>query len=449
MDASESLARRRAVAELPRRELARLQLERLHRLLAEILPANRLYARKLAGHPASPRSLDELADWPFTTKDDLIAAPPDPASAADSTEPFLARLAANRTYPLDRYVRCHRTSGTRGEPLVVVDTADDWRWWLDGWQFVLDAARIEPTDRVLLAFSFGPFIGFWSAFDAVAARGALTIPTGGLNTVARLQIIESLRATALLCTPSYALHLASAASGRSHDRAASSVRTIVVAGEPGGSTPAVRRRIGDAWNARLIDHAGATEVGPWGFGDDAGEGLFVNESQFYAEFITPGGDRPADPGDLAELVLTTLGRPGAPVIRYRTGDLVRAVRPAPDARGFLFLPGGVVGRADDMLTVRGVNLFPSSLDAVVWSFPSVREYRAAVRKRHELDELIVDVDLDPQDLAPLATELQLRLGLRVVVNRVEPGSLPHFEGKGRRLTDERPPTSPLSPPRPD
>jgi len=430
----EGFDERRWVERLPRGELRALQLERLKRLLATILPDNQFYARKLAEFRTPPESLDELAQWPFTTKGELIAKS---LANDDRTEPVSARLAANRTFPLDRYVRCHRTSGTRGEPLVVLDTADDWQWWIEGWQFVLDAARIDRRDRVVLAFSFGPFIGFWSAFDAVLARGAMTIPTGGMNTLARLQLIQSLRATAVLCTPSYALHLASSAEQEGIDLRACGVRAIVVAGEPGGSIPAVRERIQSAWNAQVIDHAGATEAGPWGYGDASGEGLYVNESQFLAEWIDPATGLAAGDGQVAELVLTSLGRAGAPMIRYRTGDLAKPDRSSSRENQFAFLLGGILGRADDMLTVRGVNIFPSSLEDILWSEPGVREYRATVRKSGALDSLSVDVEGAETDVARLATRLQLRLGLRVEVQQVPAGTLPRFEGKGRRVIDER------------
>lgn len=427
---SAGFAERRQCERASRDALSAWQLDQLHRLLNAILPANDFYQRKLANVRTPPRSLAEFADWPFTTKDELVAA-------SMEHDGGLARLAANRTYPLDRYVRCHRTSGTRGEPLVVLDTADDWRWWLEGWQFVLDTAELDQRDRVAMAFSFGPFIGFWTAFDAVAARGALVIPTGGMTTLARLQTIHALRATVVLCTPSYALHLAAVAEEAGMAPREWGVRSVVVAGEPGGSVPAVRQRIESAWHARVVDHAGATEVGPWGYGDSAGTGLFVNERQFIAEWIDPATGQPAREGELAELVLTTLGRSGAPVLRYRTGDLARPDWTTPRENHFVFLPGGIQGRADDMLTVRGVNLFPSSLDDVAWSEPGVREYRATVRRLGELDELVIDVEGDDVDLASFATRLQLRLGLRVEVRRATSGSLPRFEAKARRVVDER------------
>src|SRR5439155_14646097 len=340
-------------------------------------------------------------------------------------------------FPLARYVRYHHTSGTRGRPMPVLDSAEDWQWWIDCWQFILDAAEIGPEDRAVLAFSFGPFIGFWSAHDALVARGGLVIPTGGMKTLARLELIRRTRATTLLCTPSYALRLAEVAHENRIDPASLEVRRIIVAGEPGGSVPAVRQQIEAAWKAIVIDHAGASEVGPWGYGDKAGRGLFVIETEFIAEFRSLATGAAAHDGELAELVLTTLGRYGSPVIRYRTGDIVRPRFAAEGENHFTLLEGGVLGRADDMLIVRGVNIFPSSLEQIVRSFPEVVEFRATAVKQGSLDALVVEIEdrLDKPDR--VARELKLRLGLKVDVRCVPLGSLPRFEGKGKRFHDQR------------
>ena len=342
---------RRTVEQLSRPQLEALQLQRLNRLLQRILPENRFYADKLAGLRLPLAALTDLAQLPYTTKDELIGETPD-------------GLARHLTFPLEHYVRFHRTSGTRGRPLVILDTAEDWRWWIDTWQFVLDAAEITDHDRAAMAFSFGPFIGFWSAHDALAARGAMVIPCGGMDTRARLDLICQSRATVLCCTPSYALHLAQVAAAEPRDLRDSAVRVIIVAGEPGGSVPAVRDQIERAWQARLIDHAGATEVGPWGYADAGRRGLHVVESEFLAEFRRLDDQRPAQEGELAELILTTLGRFGAPVIRYRTGDVVRPRYHATDNNRFVLLEGGVLGRVDDMLIIRGVNVYPSAIEHI-------------------------------------------------------------------------------------
>jgi phenylacetate-CoA ligase len=425
-----SQAERRALEVFTRAQLERLQLEKLNRLLAQVLPHNRFYAEKLASLNLPLQTVGDLKKLPYTFKQELSLDLPN------------YEFAANLTWPVEHYVRYHRTSGTRGRPMVVLDTAADWQWWMEIWQFVLDAAEIGPEDRVLMAFSFGPFVGFWSAFDAVIARGSLAVPGGGMNTLQRLELMRSCRATVVFCTPSYALHMAEVGAQHQIDVASLEVRRIVVAGEPGGSVPHTKRRIEELWNARVVDHGGASEVGPWGYADASGMGLHVIESEFIAEFLSVETGSDAHDGELAELVLTSLGRFGSPVIRYRTGDLVRPRwTTEPNAEGhlnrFVRLEGGILGRADDMMIVRGVNIFPSSIEQILRGFPEVIEYRLTARRHGAMDELSIDVEDRLAEPVRIANELQVRLGLKVEVRCVPPGSLPRFEGKGKRFVDER------------
>lgn len=414
-----------------RSALDALKLERLRGLLRTILPHNRFYVEKLArvGDATAIASLDELAGWPFTSKEELVEA------AAEAAP-------ANLTWPVERYVRYHQTSGTHGRPLPVFDTAADWQWWMECWREILARGGVGPGDRVLVASSFGPYAGFWSGFEGALAAGALAIPGGGLSTRGRIELARSLRATVLVATPSYALHLAEVAAAEKLDPQRMGVRLVIVAGEPGGSLPAVRSRLAEQWAAEVLDHAGATEVGPWGVGDVRGPGLDVLEPWFHPEFLSTATGAAAGPGELAELVLTTLGRAGAPVIRYRTGDLVRPQWPsatavAAGAPPVVRLVGGILGRTDDMLVIRGVNVFPGAIDDIVRGFPEVVEYRVTVRSRDSLDELAVEIEDRLAAPDRLAREFQVRLGLRVDVRTVPPGSLPRFEGKARRFVDER------------
>lgn len=420
-----SETRRRELESLERNELEEYQLGRLNRLLATILPQNGFYAEKLAHCPTQLESLEQLREFPPTSKEELLW---------DEGQLTLPR---NLTWPTEKYVRYHQTSGTRGRPLSVLDTAEDWNWWIDAWQYVLDAAEISADDRVMMAFSFGPFIGFWSAHDAVIHRGALSIPGGGMNTLARLDLIKRTEATAIFCTPTYALHLAEVAAEHKINLASFAVRKIVVAGETGGSIPATRQRIETAWNARVTDHSGASEVGPWGYGDRQQSGLHVLESEFIPEFLNVETGQPAGEGELSHLLLTSLGRCGLPIIRYRTGDLVRPTWNTPGPNRFALLEGGLLGRADDMMVVRGVNIFPSSIEQIMHSFPEVVEYRLTVRKQGEMDALVVEVEDHMQQPDRIAEELHLRLGLKVDVRLAPAMSLPRYEGKGKRFVDER------------
>ena len=416
---------RRRYESLARQALKRLQLERLSALLDEILPANSFYANKLADAKLPLESFDQLHELPFTFKEELAGVP----ESGD--------LVRNLTFPAERYVRFHETSGTRGRPLVVLDTADDWRWSIDCWQYVLDAAAIEPEDRAFLAFSFGPFLGFWTAHDALVARGCLVVPGGGRDTLGRLALLRTSRATAVFCTPSYALRMAEVAAEHAISLAKMPVRKLIVAGEPGGSIPAMRERIEKAWDAEVLDHSGATEIGPWGYGDRQRRGLHVIESEFIAEFLSVETGQAAAEGELAELVLTNLGRAGCPVIRYRTGDLVRPYWSDEGPNRFVLLEGGVLGRGDDMMIIRGVNIFPSSLEQILHSFPEIVVYRITAYRKGEMDQLAVEIEDRLDQPQRVADELRLRLGLQVEVSTAPSGTLPRFEGKGKRFVDKR------------
>jgi phenylacetate-CoA ligase len=417
-----------ALERLPRERLRELQWRRFRAMTAELLApgAGNAFVRRhwaAAGVAAADdvRGWDDFGRLPFLLKRDLVA---------DQAEcpPF----GTNLTYPLARYVRVHQTSGTTGAPIRWLETQESWDWWARCWVFVLRAAGITPEDRVFFPFSFGLFIGFWAGFEGARALGAMAIPGGGQDTVARLATIERLGATALVCTPSYALHMVEVARERGIDPAKLPVRITVHAGEPGAGIPAVRQRIEDGWGARAFDHAGMTEVGAWGYECEAQAGLHVNESEFIAEVIDPATGAAAREG---ELVLTSLGRVGSPVVRYRSGDHVRvAAGPCACGRTFVRLEGGVLGRFDDMLIVRGVNVFPAAIEAIVRRFAAIDEFQIEVRRRGELDEIRVVVEAAEPAVAPaLAEALRLELGIRLEVLIAPPRSLPRYELKARRV----------------
>ncbi|MBX3420000.1 MAG: phenylacetate--CoA ligase family protein [Pirellulaceae bacterium] len=415
------------------------QLELFNLQLDQILPSNRFYQQKLASAGCIRLGdLNQLAEWPLTTKQELV----DSALSSESG------LSLHHTYSRSAYSRLHRTSGTRGQPLSILDTSDDWRWWSDTWSHVLQAAEMSAEDRVFLAFSFGPFIGFWSAHQACIDLGALVIPGGGMSALARLEFLRQSQANIVCCTPTYALHLAEVAADENFPLADLAVDRLIVAGEIGGSLPAVRQRIESAWQADVVDHAGATEIGPWGFGWRDGCGLHVIETSFIAEIlplpINPAAPETADvespaPSKFGELVLTSLGRFGAPVIRYRTGDVVRVAphNAASDRCRFMWLPDGVIGRVDDMLTIRGVNIFPSSLESLIRKLPEIGEYQVQVTRHRQLDELKLTVEADPDCVAALQKLLLVKLGLRIPIHSVARGTLPRSDAKARRWQDLR------------
>jgi phenylacetate-CoA ligase len=403
------------------------QWTRLVALVQAALPANRfLGARCARAGLADPRDLrtwDDFERLPLTTKSEL-------AEDQAAHPPF----GTNLSYPLDRYVRIHQTSGTTGTPLRWLDTEESWAWWARCWTVVLRAAGVGPGDRVFFPFSFGLFVGFWAGFEGARALGALVIPGGGQDTAQRLAAMESLGATAVCCTPSYALHLAEVARERGIALDRLGVRTTVHAGEPGAGIPAVRARIEAAWGARAYDHAGMTEMGAYGFECAAQAGLHVNEAEFIAEVVDPATGRPAHEG---ELVLSNLGRAGSPLLRYRTGDRVRVARAAcACGRTFLRLDGGILGRVDDMLIVRGVNVFPSALEGIVRRFPAVDEFVIEVYRRGQLDEVRLLLEVQGQAgvvAAAVQEAVRVDLGIRVEAVPVPGQSLPRYELKARRL----------------
>ena len=418
-----------------RRSLESRQLAKLNHLLDQIRPRNAFYEQKFADLPCRVDSLEQWKSFPTTSKEEL-------SKQADASG-----LAPHHTYPTSDYVRFHRTSGSTGRPLIILDRAQDWEWWIRTWQSVLDAARIEAGTTILMAFSFGPFIGFWSAFDACVRRGCRVVPGGGLSTAARIELIQSAGCSVLFSTPSYSLHLAEEAKQRGIDAPDLGIRKVFVAGEPGGSVPAIRNRIETAFQASVFDHAGATEVGPWGMGSADGRAIHVIEEEFIAEFLPyhttefQGGiDTSANLGSAEppmELVLTALGREGAPMLRYRTGDIVAPSFDHDDTIPFVRLEGGVLGRTDQMLTIRAVNVFPSSIEAIMHSIPEIGEFRLIASRHGSMDQLTIEVEDRLHQPMRIKDLLDLRLGLRVDVIDVETGSLPRSTEKAKRFIDRR------------
>lgn len=414
------------------RELLRAhQWDRLTSLVRRVWPDNAFYRRKwlaagLRG-PGDLRSWDDFARLPLTTKDELMqdqAAHP----------PF----GTNLTYPPGAYVRLHQTSGTTGVPLRWLDTPESWDWWARLWCHVFTGAGVQAGDRVFFAFSFGPFIGFWSALAGARRLGLLSITAGGLDSANRLRAIQAVQPTVFLSTPSYALHLAELAREQGVDLAAGSVRVTIHAGEPGANILATKRRIEEAWGARAYDHTGATEVGATGFECVAQDGTHLIESEFIAEVLDPETGLPVPAGAPGELVITSLGRPGMPVVRYRTRDrvLLRTDRCA-CGRSFARMAGGIIGRADDMITVRGINVFPSAIENIVREFPAVAEFQIELSEDRAMQQLRLRVELaagaDAAVLEHLTGALRSRLAIRVEVLPAPPGALPRYAMKARRL----------------
>ena len=410
-------------------ELRKRQLESLNDVIRQIVPGNRFYHRKLS----EAGGLEGFSSWrvfrdrmPFTTKEELV-----------EDQALHPPCGSVLTYPLRRYTRYHQTSGTSGKPLVWLDTRESWQWVVNRWKPTWRAAGAREGDAALFTFSFGPFLGFWSAFEAATQLGICAIPAGGMGSVERLRFIMAQKPRFLCCTPTYALRLLEIAQAEGLDLAESGVEWIIVGGEPGGSVAEIRQSIEEGWRpARLLDHHGMTETGPVTFGDvERPNVLRVVHESFYCEVMKPGANEPVQAGEEGELILTTLGREACPLLRYRTGDIVKKMNlPGEDPAAFA-LDGGIISRADDMVCVRGVNLYPSAVEAVVRSVSGIGEYRVEVDQRKTMAEVSIKFESsngmdDPSE--ELREKLRHAFQLRFNLSRLAPGTLPVFEMKARR-----------------
>jgi phenylacetate-CoA ligase len=423
---------------LDRDALAAHQGAGLTRLLATIHGRNAFYTRKLdaAGlRVGALRFPDDLGRLPLTVKSELaadqVANPP---------------WGTNLTEPLDRYTRYCQTSSTTGRPLRWIDTNESWQWMLECWKAVYGAARVAPGDRVFFPFSFGPFLGFWAGFEAGTQMGLHCVPGGGMSSQIRLSMIHAIAPTVVCCTPTYALRLAEIAAHDWPDEplSESPVRVLIVAGEPGGSIPATRERIERSWGARVIDHHGLTEVGPLSFECWEAPGfLHVNEGEFICEVLDRATGAPLPDGEAGELVVTNLGRTASPIIRYRTGDIVvRRSGPCPCGRTWARLERGILARADDMVNIRGVNVYPAAIEAVVAGCVEVVEHRSVVSAAGSMRSMRLEIELAPGVVEPeavahkVAYHLREALGLTIAVQVVARDVLPRFEMKASRFVVE-------------
>lgn len=422
-----------------RETLTRLQAQRLREQVEHAYRASPFYRRKFdaAGvTPAQVATPEDLRRLPFTTKDELKQSQADHPPWGD----FLA-------VPFEDCLRVHMTSATTGRPLAVLDTKDDWYGFYHSYARSLYAYGVRRSDMVMAAFSYGPWIGYWSGFYAAQDLGALVFPAGGLSTDQRIDALTTYPITVLGCTPSYALFLAEQAAKKGIELAkATRIRITWHTGEPGASIPATKSRIEAAFGARAFDLPGLTEIAAWGFECDARAGLtHVHEDYCYPEILDED-DRPVKPGEKGELVFTSLYRKAMPLIRYRTRDVVQLTdRTCPCGRTLVAFEGGVLARLDDMKKVRGVVVYPRRIEEIVRRHPGVDEFQTVFRRVEGLDDILVRIDASPT-LSPDAREamrraldeaLRLGLGIRVTVELTEPGGLPRWDHKAKRVKDER------------
>jgi phenylacetate-CoA ligase len=402
--------------------------ERASRLLELVLERNpfqraRVEALELGARPS-------LAELPPLTKRELV-------SDQERHPPF----GTNLTFPLERYTQLFQTSGTTGRPLRVLDTAEDWAWWRERFAHTLIVAGVTPADRVALAFSFGPHVQFWASREGLQELGAMAVGLGGMGTVQRLQTIAEVEATTLWCTPTYALRVLEVALEQRLESSLESIERVICTGEPGGSLPGVRSRIEEGFGASCVEHAGLTEAGPFGYPCSDGHGMHVDERHFLCEIVDEELN-PTAAHERGELLVTPLGRTGFPVLRYRTGDVVvHTDERCPAGHEDRWLPGGIVGRTDDMVVIRGMNVYPAAIEEAVRHVRGSGEFRITYySERNGMDEVKLEVELEEgSDVRGLQETMRQQLGLRVRVVPITPGVLPRSDGKARRVVDERTP----------
>src|SRR5438552_5699206 len=330
-----------------------------------------------------------------------------------ASPPFGAILAA----PPEAAVRYHMTSGTTGKtPIRVLDSMKDWEWIAEMWCYGLWGFGVRPPDTLFVAFGYSKFIGFWGLHYAGEKLGCLTLPGGAMTTDQRVKQIVEMGATVVASTPTYALRMAQEARTLGIDLAGSAVQLLILSGEPAGSIPATKRLIEEQWGAKAGDTAGMTELGTIVIFECAEQpgGTHIIEDHYIEEVVDPVTDEPVPYGEMGERVVTSFGRGFIPVLRYRTRDLVVKVPGSTCrcGRTFDIYAGGIRGRVDDMKLVRGSNVYPRAVEALVREHAEVDEFQirlyTAEGIRDEIEVLIEVPDsvVDADALcSPLAQQL--------------------------------------------
>src|ERR671936_856038 len=428
---------------MPRDQIEALQVRKLKNLVAWTearVPWHAARLKKAGVTADSIKSLKDLRRIPMMTRDEWM-------EGQLGKPPFGPFLAA----PEEGAIRYHLTSGTTGRiPLQVLDSMKDWEWIAEMWCYGFWGFGVRPADIVFFAFSYGTFVGFWGAHYACEKIGALVLPGGNMTTEARVKQILNMKATVVCSTPTYALRMAQEAKAIGIDLASGPVQRLILSGEPAGSIPATKKLIEEQWGAKAADTAGMTELGTIMIFecDRQPGGTHIIEDHYIEEVIDPETDQPVPYGEMGERVVTSFGRGFIPVIRYRTRDFVVRVpgSTCPCGRTFDLYEGGIRGRVDDMKLVRGTNVYPRAVEAIVREFKEIDEFRihlyTADGRQDEIEVLVEIPDRPGTNPDRILTALGKALteaheGLRFGVKKVEDGSLPRVGLKAKRLKDDR------------
>ncbi len=421
---------------LPRPQLEQLQVKRLKNTLRRVgtnVPFYRNKFQELKIDPEKITSLDDLRDYPFTLKQDLRDNYPYGLFAV----------------PLREVVRVHSSSGTTGMATVVGYSQNDIVVWSDLVARVLCGAGVTPDDVIQIAFGYGLFTGGFGLHYGAERLGASVIPISSGNTKRQIQIMQDFKTTALVCTPSYALKMADVMMDMGVNPNGLSLRYGLFGAEPWSE--AMRLEINERLGIRATDNYGLSEVMGPGVAGECQEcnGLHVNEDHFYIEVLDPDSLEPVAPGEVGELVITTLTKEAFPVIRYRTRDLTRLIpEPCPCGRTSVRV-SRMMGRSDDMLIIKGVNVFPTQIEAVLFEIEGTEpHYRLIVERENNEDKLTVMVEViesmffdEMKKQRTLIDAIKKRmaseLGIGVQIKLVEERTLERFSGKGERVIDKR------------
>ncbi|HLH64539.1 MAG TPA: AMP-binding protein [Solirubrobacteraceae bacterium] len=426
---------------LGRPELEALQMAKLRRQVAWARERSPWFSRTLADVDVGAlRSYEDLRRLPVVTRDDWMAS--------QFERPPYGELP---TIGGEGAIRIHTTSGTTGRgPLRALDSRKDWAWIAEMWCYGIWGCGVRPADIAYIAFGYGSFIGFWGLHYAMEKIGVLNVPGGAQTTEARMRQIIEFGATVVASTPTYALRLAQEAQRLGIDLPGSAVSRVILSGEPAGSIPQTKALIEQQWGAKAYDTAGMTEIGTIMVFECSHQpgGTHIIEDHVIEEVVNPDTLEPVPYGESGERIVTSFGRGSIPLIRYRTGDLVCRV-PASRCscgRGFDIYEGGILGRVDDMKIIRGTNVYPRAIEAIVREYDEVDEFQTVITREGIRDEITLRVelkhDLDDTQWDGLAETLHNRLalaheGLNFRIERAAPGELPRFELKAKRTIDLR------------
>jgi phenylacetate-CoA ligase len=427
---------------LPHEKIRELQLAKFKRIFKwgyENSKFHRSLYQKAGIKPADIRSFDDIRNVPVVEKSMM--------REIQLKEPFPYGDAL--CVSLEEVSEYRQTSGTTGQPVYQADTWQDWEWWAECWSFILWAQGYRPRDRVFLPFGYNVFVAFWAGHYAAEKIGAEVVPGGVLDTQARILKIQELKATAMMATPTYVLGMADTAKNKMGiDPSALTIERITCAGEPGASIPSTKKRMQDAWNAKVYDHAGATEIGAWSYEcmEQSG-GLHVNEAFFLVEIQDiHTGEYIEEPGRRGKMIITALDRIGQPCIRFDSKDVIEwSSGPCACGRTFRRIEGGVIGRADDITKVKGVLLAPSAIEEVVRSIKGLsNEYEVIVDNKNDIDQITLKVELMPDAAnrkdsigAELKDQLRIKTNLGYILEFYNYESLPRYEVKAKRFKDMR------------